>query len=228
MQKPLIYGHRGASADAPENTLEAYALARTQGADGVELDVRRSSDDALVVHHDADVADGRVIGATAYADLPRSIPTLAEALDTCMGMVVNVEIKNIPGESDFDDTCSLADAVVALLREREDRDEVVVSSFHLATIDRVKALAPGIATGFLTVVEPTAIDCIRLASGRGHDAVHPHHMFVDTDLVDAAHAAGLAVNTWTVDEPDSIRQLADLGVDGIVTNVPGVAFEALR
>ena len=227
METPLVYGHRGASAAAPENTIEAYVLARDQGADGVEIDVRRSADGILVLHHDPDLPDGRIVGATPAAELPASVPTLDDALDTCEGMVVNVEIKNIPGESDFDDTCSLADAVVGCLAARGARDQVVVSSFHLATIDRVRQLAPELTTGFLTLIEPTAADSVRRASKRGHGAIHPYHLFVDEALVAAAHDAGLAVNTWTVDEPADLVRLADLGVDGIVTNVPDVALEVL-
>ncbi len=227
MLKPLIYGHRGASAAAPENTLEAFALARTQGADGVELDVRRSSDDALVLHHDAALPDGRIIRTASAADLPTQIPSLAEALETCEGMVVNVEIKNIPGEPDFDETCSLVDAVVSLLAERDGRDRVLISSFHLATIDRVKQLDPELRTGFLTLVDPTAIDSVRLASKRGHDAINPYFLFVDEALVRAAHDVDLEVNAWTVNDRDAIRQLADLGVDGIVTDTPDAALEVL-
>lgn len=227
MRNPRIYGHRGASAAAPENTLEAFALARSQGADGVELDVRRSADGELVLHHDPDLADGRIIGATIAADLPASVPTLAAALDTCEGMIVNVELKNIPGESDFDDTCSLADAVVELLHDRGD-DTVLVSCFHLATIDRVKALDPGLRTGLLTLVEPTAADSVGLAAARGHEAIHPYFLFVDDALVESAHAAGLEINAWTVNDPDAIRLLADRGVDGIVTDVPDVALATLR
>ena len=57
--------------------------------------------------------------------------------------------------------------------------------------------------------------------------MHPHHAFVTEDFVTIAHAAGLAVNTWTCDEPDRIRWLAELGVDAVVTNVPAIALEAL-
>ncbi|WP_436793254.1 glycerophosphodiester phosphodiesterase [Actinospongicola halichondriae] len=227
MHKPQVFGHRGASAAAPENTLEAYDLARVQGADGVELDVRRTVDGALVLHHDAQLPGGRIIAATTHADLPASIPTLEAALDTCVGMVVNIEIKNIPGEPDFHETCTLADEVVALLSERAGRDRVLISSFHLATIDRVKVLDPEIRTGFLTLVEPTALESVRLASKRGHDAINPYFLFVDEALIDAAHGAGLEVNAWTVNEPDVIAQLASLGIDGIVTDVPDVAVETL-
>ncbi len=227
MHKPQVFGHRGASAAAPENTLEAYDLARVQGADGVELDVRRTADGALVVHHDPKLPDGRVICATASTELPAAVPTLAAALDTCEGMVVNIEIKNIPGEPDFDETCTLADEVVALLSERAGRDRVLISSFHLATIDRVKVLDAQLRTGFLTLVEPTATESVQLAAARGHDAINPYFLFVDEALIDAAHGAGLEVNAWTVNEPDVIAQLASLGIDGIVTDVPDVALAAL-
>lgn len=227
METPLIYGHRGASAAAPENTLEAFELARSLGADGVELDVRRCLDGATAVHHDAELADGRVICETRRADLPAHVPTLEAALDACRGMVVNIEIKNVPIDVDFDPDCTLADQTVALLRDRGGVDDVLVSSFHLGTIDRIKALAPDVATGFLTFVEPSAVDSVRLAVDRGHEAIHPHYAFVDEALMAAAHDAGLAVNVWTVDEPDTMRALADLGVAGVVTNVVDVARATL-
>ncbi|MDE0803741.1 MAG: glycerophosphodiester phosphodiesterase [Acidimicrobiales bacterium] len=227
-ETPLVYGHRGASVAATENTLEAFRIAAEQGADGVELDVRRSADGSLVLHHDAGLGDGRIISATLAADLPVHIPTLDAALVVCEGLIVNIEIKNIPGEPDFDETCSLADEVVALLHERGDRDRVVISSFHLRTIDRVKELAPDVATGFLCMLDPLPADGVGPAARRGHDAIHPHHLLVDDALVAAAHAAGLTVNVWTVDDPDELAHLARLGVDAVVTNVPDVALGVLR
>ena len=227
-ETPLVYGHRGASAVAPENTPEAFRIAADQGADGVELDVRRSADGALVLHHDAGLDDGRIIAASAKDELPAHLATLEDALDVCVGLIVNIEIKNIPGEPDFDETCSLADDVVALLGSRGGHDRVVISSFHLRTIDRVKQLAPELATGFLCMLDPLPADGIAAAVRRGHEAIHPIHLLVDAALVDAAHAAGLTVNAWTVDDPDELRRLADLGVDAVVTNVPDVALATLR
>ena len=88
-------------------------------------------------------------------------------------------------------------------------------------------LAPGLRTAWLLglVDDPAAL--IDKAAEHGHVAVHPHHAFVNDDFVVRAHAAGLQVNTWTCDEPDRIRWLADLGVDAVVTNVPDVALVAL-
>ncbi len=224
---PLIYGHRGASAAAPENTVAAFRLAKELGADGVELDVRRSADDHLVICHDPLLADGRAVRATARAQLPPAVPTLAEALDACAGMIVNIEIKNIPGEPDFDATCGIVEAVVALLTDR-DRDDVIVSSFHLATIDRVKSLDRSVRTGLLTFFDPLPADSLAVIVERGHDAVHPNDWTVDDSLVIEAHRVGLEVNVWTVDDPDRMVTLASFGVDGVVTDVPDVARRVLR
>lgn len=228
MVTPLVLGHRGAPGSAPENSLDSFRAALDQGADGVELDVRRSRDGALVLHHDAALVDGRLVGETPRAQLPANVPLLEEALEVCAGAVVNVELKNIPGEPDFDAACGLADAVVDLLGARRGADQVIVSCFHLATIDRVKARSPRVRTGLLTLFDPPAAAGVELAVSRGHDAVHPHHAFVDAGLVRAATARGLEVNTWTVDEPDRIRELARLGVHGVVTNLPEVAVASLH
>jgi glycerophosphoryl diester phosphodiesterase len=226
----LVIAHRGASAAARENTLEAFRTAAHQGADGVELDVRRSADGTLAVHHDDVLPDGRSILGLTRAELPAEVPALDDALDACRPLrVVNVEIKNWPEDPDFDPDEQLADAVVARLRARGDldSDRILVSSFHLPTVDRVRALAPGLATGWLLgpVEDPAAL--VERAAGHGHVAVHPHHAFVNERFVELAHGAGLAVNTWTCDDPDRIRWLADLGTDAVITNTPDIALAAL-
>ena len=226
----LVIAHRGASADFAENTLDAFSGAIAQEADGVELDVRRTADGRLAVHHDDTLADGRVIVETRFDALPEAVPDLAEVLDACAPLgVVNVEIKNWPEDRDFDATERVAAAVVGLLEVRGELDDerVLVSSFHLPTIDRVHELAPGLATGWLLGLVEGQHDLVARAAGRGHVAVHPHHAFVNEDLVRVAHEAGVAVNTWTCDEPERIRWLAGLGVDAVITNTPAVAREAL-
>jgi glycerophosphoryl diester phosphodiesterase len=226
----LVIAHRGASAAFPENTLPAFRGAVDQGADGVELDVRRTADDRLALSHDDTLAGGVVVADTAFADLPAHVTDLASALDACRSLaVVNTEIKNWPDDRDFDPTERLAAAVVALLRDRGELDDGrnLVSSFHLPTIDRVHELAPELATGWLLGLVEDAARLIERAAAGGHVAIHPHHAFVDADLVARAHDAGLAVNTWTCDEPERIRQLADLGVDAVITNVPDVARASL-
>ena len=224
-----IWAHRGASRAKPENTLEAFREAKAQGADGVELDVRRTRDGAMAVCHDATLADGRAIFETAVADLPPDVPLLDAALDACEGMVVNIEIKNVPVDIDWDPDDLMATKVVALVNELGAQDRVVVSCFNLDTIDRVRKLDPRIPTGYLTSARWNQLGALQRAIDGGHGAFHPQDPVVNPELVRRAHDAGVRVNTWTVDDPDRMRWLADeCGVDAIITNVPDVARSALR
>lgn len=227
----LVLGHQGASLAHPGNTLAAFAGALEQGADGVELDVRRTLDGALALRHDPVLADGRALVDVAGADLPEGVPVLAEALQVLEpARMVNVEIKNWPDDPDFDPGRSLADAVVDLLRERDELADgrILVSCFHLGTVDRVHELVPELGTAWLVFDAREPGPLIERTVEHGHVAIHPHQMFVTEALVEQAHAAGLAVNTWTCDDPERIRWLRDVGVDGLVTNDPALALAALR
>lgn len=224
--RPLIIAHRGASAAYPENTVAAFAAAGPLGADAVELDARRTADGAVVVHHDDTLADGRVIVGLARSELPESIPTLAGALDACGNLIVNIEIKNWPDDADFDPSESVAAAVVAEVAGRAAGGRVVVSCFHRPTIDRIRALAPDLATAYLHIHLDGAT-ALAEAVAHGHPLLHPWYGWVTEELVVAAHAAGVGVNTWTVDDPETMVRLASFGVDGIVTNVPDVARDVL-
>ncbi|HEX6423856.1 MAG TPA: glycerophosphodiester phosphodiesterase [Acidimicrobiales bacterium] len=239
----LVIGHRGASVAEPENTVAAFRTAAAQGADGVELDVRRTSEGELVVHHDAHLPDGRAIVGVRRSDVPDHVPDLDTALDACRDLaMVNVEMKNLPDDVDFDPSLAVVDRMVDVLLARPagERDGVLVSCFHLPSLDRVREQAPELATGWL-VVGPvgaagrprgeTADDpmaaMVAEAAAHGHRALHPHHAFVTPRLVAEAHAAGVAVNTWTCDDPERIRWLAGVGVDAVITNAPDVALTAL-
>lgn len=217
---PLVLAHRGASAVRPENTIEAFAEARRLGADGVELDVRRTADGALVVAHDATVA-GCTIAASTVAELPSWVPLLDQALDACDGMLVNVEIKNLPQDPGWDPEEAIAAEVATVVAPLGER--VVVSAFTLATIDAVKRTEPSVPTAWLTLPRFDHARAAEQAAARGHDGLHPEHTAVDADVVAAARAAGLALRTWTADEPAELARLRDLGVDAVITNVPDVA-----
>ena len=221
MSQPIVIAHRGASAAFPENTIEAFRGALAVGSDWVELDARRTADGALVVHHDAHLPDGRVIVELTRDELPASVPTLAEALDACEGMGVNIEIKNNAPDPDFDPHERVADGVIALLEEQGGRDEVLISSFNLATLLHLRNRAPQLDTALL-VVEPPE-DVVEQLVAAGHEALHPYDWFTSPELVERCHAAGLRVNVWTVDDPTRMQDLLDLGVDGLCTNVPDVA-----
>lgn len=239
--RPLVLGHRGASHARPENTLAAFAKARELGADGVELDVRRTADDQLVVHHDPHVPD---FGAVRDADFARlraerpDVPTLAEALRACAGMIVNVEIKCLPWEPDADTPGhDVVRAVVELLRAQcagtgsgTALTDIIVSSFDLGAIDACREFAPEIVTGWLTSGQEVAAGAV-IAAEHGHAWLNPDLVAArraSASDIATAQQAGLRVNVWTVDAPDDISALAAAGVDAIISNVPDVALDALR
>ena len=226
-RRPLVLAHRGAATFFPENSLAAFVEARRLGADGVELDVRRSADGALVVHHDRLVPGAGDVAVLTVAELPPGVPLLDAALDACAGMTVNIEVKNLPHEPHWDGAELAARQVAAVVVERGLLANVVVSSFALATIDAVRAAEPEVVTGLLTPPGADQLRALDLAVGAGHRAIHPHHLGLDLALVDAAHDRGLAVTAWTADDAERIRWLAAAGVDGIITNRPDVALAAL-
>lgn len=216
-----IFAHRGASAAEPENTLGAFRVAKEMGADGVELDVRRHDSGVLAVAHEEIL--GRPLAPT--------VPDLAAALDACTGMTVNIEIKNHPRDGDFDPGETLAHRVVELLHERGGVDDVIVSSFGSACVGTVRRLDESIPTALLVTIPPDddlAGRAVHRCRTSGHVALNPHHAGITPKLMDLARAAGIAVNAWTVDDPARMRQLAELGVASIITNVPDVAVAALR
>lgn len=219
-----VIAHRGASKAERENTVAAFRLAASMGADAVELDVRRSRDGVLVVYHDAHVpvAAGLVaVSELDVADIPGHVPTLAAAIDACAGMWVNVEIKNDSGEPGFESDDAIAADTVALLLQHSTPQRWVISSFRIETIDRARAASPAVRTAWLTSLFPD--DVIAQIVDRGHSAWHPKARLLDAAMVGRAHAVGLAVNAWTVDHPERLAELAAWGVDGVCTNVPDVA-----
>ena len=227
---PAVLAHRGASRAERENTIAAFRRAAEMGAHAVELDVRRTRDGVLVVHHDPHVDapesdDRRLIAATPLAEIPEHIPTLSAALDACAGMWVNVEIKNDPGEPDFDPTESIADETVAHLLARHEDHRWLISCFRVETVDRCHALAPAIRTAWLCEAIPVGAPAD--VTARGHSAIHAYVRTLSRADVDACHAHGLEVNTWTCDDPARMAELIEWGIDGICTNVPDVALRVI-
>jgi glycerophosphoryl diester phosphodiesterase len=231
--RPLVLAHQGASRRAAGNTIDAFRHARELGADGVELDVRRTVDDVAVVHHDSEVAGHGLIRSATFAALHAArpeIPTLVEALDATAGMLVNIELKCLPWEPDPDPEHELARHVVELVCAREGTSDVVVSSFDLGAVDACRRVAPELPTGWLTHSQDVAT-CAPLAVEHGHQWLHPDRATVlasPVAAVVACHARGLRVDVWTVDDPAEMKELASAGVDALITNVPDVALAVLE
>ena len=211
--RPLIIGHRGASADAPENTLAAFALALEQGADGIELDVQLCADGVPVVMHD-DTVDRTCDGVGRVGDLTLAelqllsiagdhpIPTLDDVF-ALLGRraLYNVELKAL-GLSDG----GLAAAVAGVIAAHNVADQVLISSFSPFTVRAAqRAMPAGVAVALLRAA-----------------ADHPEYHLVDEALMAWARRRGLRVNVWTLDDPVEARRLIRLGVHGIITNRPEV------
>ena len=229
-----VWGHRGASQYAPENTLDAFQLAEEQGADGIELDVQLTKDGEVVVCHDEKI--DRTSDGTGYLKnytlkelkalhFNRThpeyknavIPTLREVYELVKPgkMLVNVELKTgiftYPG---------IEEKVLRITKEMDMEDRVIYSSFGHQSLVLIRELKPDAVTGMLygdrpVNVIPYARDILKV------NALHPaiYHLSDET-LVRDAHKNGLAVHVWTVNEQPYIEACLKQDVDAIITNRP--------
>lgn len=242
MNKTRIWAHRGASGTLPENTMAAFELAIQQGADGIELDVQRTADGVLVVCHDEEILrltcqNGSIAGMT-FEQLrrlnfaahmpdasPQRLPALADVLDLVRptGLTIDIELKNAtvlcPG---------LEDDVLRLLIEWKMTERVQLASFnHYSLVECIRLIremnlsipcGPQYFCGFF---EPW-----HYAVRNGFAAIHPLYANLRIPgLVTRCHDAGIAVNAWTIDQPEHIAMAVQLGVDAVITNVPDQAIQ---
>jgi glycerophosphoryl diester phosphodiesterase len=240
--KPLVIAHRGFSAHAPESTMAAFKKAREVGADGIEIDVRLSKDNKIVVMHD-DKLDRTTNGAGRVKDY-----TLAElkALDAGSWFSEQTAQERIPT---FGEVCAfMADwggivnvhlGLTHLVEEPFEQmvlaeiaaygigKQVIISSFDHISLKRCKDLAPEIETAALLTFSFT-YEPWNYCKTFSAESIHPLARTVEKETVEKSHAAGIAVRPWTVDEPEVMRTLIDYGVDAIITNKPDVLLELLN
>jgi glycerophosphoryl diester phosphodiesterase len=252
---PVNLAHRGASDMAPENTIEAFRLAVEAGAGGLELDVHMTRDGHIVVIHDATV-DRTTSGSGAVSEMTLHelrkldaghnfrpdggptrpyrgrgvrVPTLGEVLEEYPGVAVNIDIKaGTPG---------IEETVFGVLREANAlRRAIVVSTPH-ATVKRFRKVSGGhVSTGgskweiglFYVLSRLRLERLVRPA----YDALqvplrHRGILVVTPRFVRAAHARGVRVDAWTINQADEMRRLLDLGVNVIMTDRPGTLAEVL-
>lgn len=231
--RPRIWAHRGASGRVTENTLEAFDAARADGADGVEFDVHPCKSGEIVVFHDHDLARlaGRPdkIRDLTWTELRTirvtggyRIPLLEEALEATTGLELDVEIKSPRfGAAGW----HLAAEVARILERCAAVERSMVSCFDPLPLVQLHGHLPEVALAFLFHAgEPWPV---RRALGAGlllgASLLHPEAVLCTADQVRAWRAAGHAVNAWTVDEPDELLRLAEVGVDGVFTNEPARA-----
>lgn len=231
-----VWAHRGASAQAPENTMAAFRLAVEQGADGIELDVQRSADGVLVVIHDETV-DRTTNGGGRVVDLEwdhlrtldasngdekfvgEHLPSLDEVLELLAPtqMVLNIELKDgvepYPG---------MDRQVLAAVQAAGMEDRVVLSSFnHVQLKDTVGLDLP---CGLLYSEQLWAVE--KYAKDFGAAAVHPDFATMgEGGLLERLHDAGINVNVWTVNDRDDLERAMRMGVDAVITDVPELALQ---
>lgn len=235
-RRPLIVAHRGASADAPENTLASLQLGYAQGADFAECDVRLTRDGEVVLLHDASLrrtagVDARV-DELSLAELRRlevgswrgerwrgeKIPTLIEALELVSragaGRRLLIEIKSGPG--------TIAASAAALAASGCDPAAAVLMSFDPLVTAEARLRLPAIERHWLTDERAPVASLCERARAAGCTALNVGRALpIDHAFVAAAHASGLKVFVWTVDDAAEARRLAGAGVDGLTTNRPG-------
>jgi glycerophosphoryl diester phosphodiesterase len=230
-QRPLLIAHRGASADAPENTLAAFNLALEQGADGIEFDVQLAADGVPVVIHDGRLerttnGQGPVRAQTAAALQAldagdgRGVPTLDQLFESIgRRLLYNVEIKNW----EWRDGGAEA-AVAACIRAHNLADCVVVSSFNPWALRRARRYMPSqVPLALLYMAGPLQISRF-LFQG---EAEHPHFPLVDEAYMARAVRQKRRVHVWTVDDPVEAQRLVQLGVHAIISNKPRFLREKL-
>lgn len=233
-----IFAHRGASAYAPENTLEAFALAMEMGADGIELDVQLTKDGELVVIHDETI--DRVsdhTGAVKDYTLEElktfsfdnhkqgysktKIPTLREVLELVKpgNMQVNIELKT--GIIWYP---QIEEKTVELVKEMGMQERVIYSSFNHYSIQKVLLLDECAETAYL--IEDIMLDVEEYAKNTGVQGIHPavYHLKM-ADFMESYQESGLKVRVWTVNNETDMREFAEHNLEAIITNYPDKALK---
>lgn len=239
---PLIIGHRGASAAAPENTMGAFREAIAAGADGIEFDVRLSRDGVPVIIHDNSlrrtgglprrVADliwpelqqidvGSWFAPAFASETVPSLEQLFQLFET-NNLMLYLEMKcDSPSEHKL-----LAEACCQLIDQYALKNRVMIECFDLAALEVVKSIDFEIKT--VALFQPSLSNPLLLSDQRiidqtlriGASAVAPHHRLARAPLVRKAKDAGLAAAVWTVDDPIWIERARTIGVDALITNNP--------
>ena len=242
LPSPVVFAHRGASAHAPENTLAAFNLAVSQDAPVIEFDVQLSADGTVVVFHDCSVSrttdgSGRIrqltlnelkslhAGASfgsAYPDI--KIPTLNEVFnDLNSDIYLNIELKNLNSPLD-----SLPAKVAIIVQDHHANNRVLISSFNPIALRRMGQYLPTVPRGLL-LHKPGHVDLCIFFSGliSGYQSINISFSSVTESRVNALHALGKKVFTYTLNHPEDISHALDCGVDGFFTDDPALGLRIL-
>jgi glycerophosphoryl diester phosphodiesterase len=234
--RPFVLGHRGARHAAPENTLAAFELSRIEGADGIELDVRLDGNGQVIVLHDPTLVRVTQGADTRHAeDIPSSelsrldvgngehVPTLADVLTWAreQGQRVNVELK-----SDVRNPMLLLRQVQRVMM-RQSLPSVLFSSFHPYFVWWLARRLPELPRAWLVHAKQPILKYAPGLRRLGANALNPEHVLASSARVARLQSANFLVNTWTVNDPQRARELAQMGVDTIISDVPGKILATL-
>lgn len=238
--KTQIWAHRGASAYAPENTLEAFDIAVKQKADGIELDVQLSKDGELVVIHDETL--DRVSDGSGYVkdytlkELKKfnvaklfphfgfsQIPTLEEVYSLLKqtDLTLNVELKT--GLIFYE---GIEERLINLAKKMNMEDRILYSSFNHYSLLNLRRLKADVKIGIL--VSDLYVNVIDYALNLGADALHPiGYMLKVPGFIEESKEKNMKLNVWTVDDEDQIKVLNDYGINALITNKPVMARKVI-
>ena len=221
----LVIAHRGASGYEYENSRAAFRAARARGADAIELDIHAAADGVLFVHHD-EVVSGVHITRSSAAQvralrLPNgeSIPALEDALAVIdPALQIFIEVKSLPPQFD--------DRLLAVLEGVGGGARCAVHGFDHRIVKRLGVARPALVRGVLLASYP--LRPLEALQDTGATVLWQEQSLIDAALVDALHTAGYRIYAWTVDDPEDMRRLLALHVDGLCTNVPDVGRRAVQ
>ena len=230
---PIAFAHRGGASDVPENTMPAFQYAVDAGYHYVETDVQVTADGVLVAFHDDDLSrtcgrPGRISAlpwsevSTAHVDGRAPIPLLTDLLGTWPELRVNIDCK----------TDRAVDALVDVLRSTDSLHRVCIGAFSDARVQRVR---DALGSSLCTSLGPVGVARLRFGRMRTTAAMAAQVpvrqgplTVTNAAFVRKAHALGLKVHVWTIDDPAEMHRLLDLGVDGIMTDRPHVLREVFE
>lgn len=241
-----IIAHRGANKYAPQNTIPAFKKALEIGCDGFENDVHLTKDGAIVVCHNYSVnatsnGEGEIcdmtleelraldFGSYFSPDFKDTrIPLLSEFFELCGGLdIINVEIKTPPHPN------GLVKKVIDMAKNSGLFDSLLISCFTPDVLIECKEYDPAVKVALLydsgsQTYPEVSKDPVDFCKKLNCAAVHPHYSEVTEDYIKAFHEAGIAVNPWTVDDPEIIANLLKWDCDSVITNVPDIAGKVIN
>lgn len=238
---PFVLAHRGASANAPENTLAAFREGLAQGAQGVELDVHLTADGKLCVIHDHELGrtttGSGLVHEKTMEQLKREdaggwfgpafagerVPELDEVLAVFPeGHLINIEIKSGPVRYP-----GIGRRVAEAIGAWKEKHRLLISSFDHQVLEEVYQTEPALPLGLLFEARLYRLESYIQSLPYPVHAVHVWHQLVDRELVEEAHKLGLLVLPYTVDHEHDVARLAEAGVDGLISNGPGRVLSLL-